>query len=298
MRTTVPSLDGALVRVSALEYPPPVPYVNHGPMACEALATLGFEASLDEWVLAFESALEAAAPAEAPDWGAEFGWQDALGDRRLLPQWLGYFERAVGHDGWSTVVATWVPRLMPGLAAALFHGVIRTSHAVRAIDAADTGPRREELARALATWAAWFQPGHEAVAGTSPLGPRHSAPEAAALIAASAARSYVAAPTIVRLHGVTGAMAVELLVPHLAEADADAAVHQLGAEHGTPSASPLHRSADEDAGQWDLGVETAAARSLDPHQIKLVEACRRGLAATGDGWFVDAARTVTRSTAR
>ena len=37
----------------------------------------------------------------------------------------------------------------------------------------------------------------------------------------------------------------------------------------------------------------AAARSLDPHQVKLVEACRRGLAATGDPAFAAAAETVT-----
>ncbi|HET6186849.1 MAG TPA: hypothetical protein VFE59_07590 [Trebonia sp.] len=51
-------------------------------------------------------------------------------------------------DGWPAVVQTWVPRLMPGLRTALFHGAIRTAHAVRAIDAADTEPRRGELARA------------------------------------------------------------------------------------------------------------------------------------------------------
>jgi hypothetical protein len=37
----------------------------------------------------------------------------------------------------------------------------------------------------------------------------------------------------------------------------------------------------------------AAVRSLDPHQVKLVEACRRGLAATGDPAFAAAAETVT-----
>jgi hypothetical protein len=33
--------------------------------------------------------------------------------------------------------------------------------------------------------------------------------------------------------------------------------------------------------------------SLDPHQVKLVEACRRGLAAAGDPAFAAAAETVT-----
>ena len=37
----------------------------------------------------------------------------------------------------------------------------------------------------------------------------------------------------------------------------------------------------------------AAVSSLDPHQVKLVEACRRGLAATGDPAFAVAAQTVT-----
>jgi hypothetical protein len=37
----------------------------------------------------------------------------------------------------------------------------------------------------------------------------------------------------------------------------------------------------------------AAVHSLDPHQVKLVEACQRGLAASGDPAFAAAAQTVT-----
>lgn len=36
-----------------------------------------------------------------------------------------------------------------------------------------------------------------------------------------------------------------------------------------------------------------AVHSLDPHQVKLVEACQRGHAATGDPAFTAAAATVT-----
>jgi len=61
------------------------------------------------------------------------------------------------------VVATWVPRLMPALRTALFHGAIRTAHAVRAIDTTDTPPRRGELARALGYWAARYREGQPAV---------------------------------------------------------------------------------------------------------------------------------------
>ena len=44
---------------------------------------------------------------------------------------------------------------------------------------------------------------------------------------------------------------------------------------------------------WDPELTAAAVHSLDPHQVKLVEACRRGLAATGDPAFAAAAETVT-----
>ena len=128
-------LDRAFDHVSALEFAPPVRFVNHGPMACEALSTLGFDQVIDGWVKRIEDSLvEAPGPVEPP-WHGEFDWSSQLGDSRLLPQWLGYFDRAIGEEGWRAVVATWVPRLMPGLNGALFHGVIRTSHAVRAIDA-------------------------------------------------------------------------------------------------------------------------------------------------------------------
>ena len=40
-------------------------------------------------------------------------------------------------------------------------------------------------------------------------------------------------------------------------------------------------------------LAVAAVRSLDPHQVKLVEACQRGHAATGDPAFAAAAETVT-----
>jgi hypothetical protein len=43
----------------------------------------------------------------------------------------------------------------------------------------------------------------------------------------------------------------------------------------------------------DSDLTVAAVHSLDPHQVKLVEACRRGHAATGDPAFAAAAETVT-----
>ena len=79
------------------------------------------------------------------------------------------------------MVQAWVPRLMPALRTALFHGAIRTAHAVRAIDAVDTAPRRGELARALGYWAAArYRAGQ-------PAGPHGPAEDARAAVVRAAA---------------------------------------------------------------------------------------------------------------
>jgi len=123
----------------------------------------------------------------------------------------------------------------------------------------------------------------------------------AVLAAAEGAGCYVSEPTIFNLHGVTGAMAVELLVPHLRDADAVAAVDQLRSEHRALYAGtqqriqrPVRERSSVGSARLDDDV-VAAAKSHDPHQVKLVEACRRGLEATGDPSFAEAAVTVTGS---
>ena len=211
LRSPVAVLDDALDRVSALDFEIPNRFVNHAPMACEALAALGLDSVIDDWVERCEVSMGQAVPAVMPRWRRGFDWQELLGDYRLLPEWMGYFGQAIEDEGWRAVVGVWVPRLMPGLVAALFHGVIRTSHAVRAIEVADTEARRAELARALGNWAVWFAPGQpvDESAGFDDSQPT------VLQAAAEGTRCYVADPTIVNLHGVTGAMAVHLLAGHL-----------------------------------------------------------------------------------
>lgn len=287
---TAGPLDGALARVSALEHPPPARFVSHAPMACEALDALGLGDAIEQWVPRFEGVLVVGAAAAEPGEVGGDGWAGQLGDRRLLPEWLGYFDRALADEGWPTLVRTWVPRLVPGLSSALFHGVIRTAHAVRAVAAADTPPRQGELARALASWATWWHPGEPATE-------RPASDPAAAVLAAAAsgARHYAVEPTIVHLHGVTGAMALHLLLDRLDEASAAEAAARLDAEHralyGRPAAADVRVDRAQDSAV-DAAVD-AAARSGDPHQVKLVEACRRGFRLTGQGTFVAAAATVT-----
>jgi hypothetical protein len=238
---------------------------------------------------------------------ASFDWRQSLGDYRALPEWIGHFEKVVDTDGWAEVVEVWVPRLMPAMSTALFHGVIRVGHAVRAIQASGpegTSARREELARALGYWAARYRPGQAvtdmavtdmavtdmAVTDMANVDDVHAAVVTAA---AEAARYYLASPSIYFLHGVTGAMAVELLVPHLSGPAQANALAQLAAEHSAlySGASPV--GTVRVAGVARERLATAAEASRDPHEVKLVEAGLRGLDLSGDPVFAAACETVT-----
>ena len=169
------------------------------------------------------------------------------------------------------MVATWVPRLMPALRTPPFDGAIRTAHAMRAIDAVDTPPRRGELARALGYWAARYhaeQPPPLLHAGDLRL--------AVVEAAADGARRYLARPDIVHLHGVTRAMAVEILVAHIPATDGAAALAQVLAEHAALYAATEPVPQPHPASPPGSELAVAAVRSLDPYQVKLVEACQRG----------------------
>jgi hypothetical protein len=257
-------------------------------MACEALAALSLDSVIEDWVERFETSMREAVQPVTPNWHGDFGWKDLFGDYRLLPEWTGYFGRAIDEEGWRVVVEGWVPRLMPGLAAALFHGVIRTSHAVRAIDVADTRARRAELARALGNWAVWFSPGEPTDESVGFDDPGLAVLEAAAL----GAGCYASEPNIFNLHGITGAMAVHLLGGHLSAADTRAAVTQLRAEHGSLYRDVVPRIGDGDA-RWDEAIVVAASNSYDSHQIKLVEASFRAFQITADPAVLLAAQMVT-----
>jgi hypothetical protein len=290
MIDTATALDDAFDRLAVLDFEIPNRFVNHGPMACEALAALGLDGRIGSWA---HSMLARVGPDARPitaEMNRRFGWEAALGDYRRLPEWMGFFDERIGVDGWPSVVADWVPRLMPGLVGALFHGVIRTAHAVRAISIVETPSRRAELARALAHWAIWYQPGQplaEVVAAVDDV--RAAVTEAAS----DGARCYLTSPTIFNLHGVTGAMAVELLSGHISAGAGAAALGQLRAEHASLYGNMVRTRGDDALPLWAAPVEALAAASGDAHQVKLVEACKRGFLASGDPAFVQAAVEVT-----
>jgi hypothetical protein len=76
-------------------------------------------------------------------------WPTAPGEYGRLGEWVGRFERAIGNEGWSSVVRSGCRVCFLGCRLPTSTVLIRTAHAVRAVEAADTGPRRAELARAL-----------------------------------------------------------------------------------------------------------------------------------------------------
>jgi hypothetical protein len=85
-------------------------------------------------------------------------WQGALGDVRRVADWTTFFGREIAEQPWREVLNAWWPRLLPGVAAAATHGLIRVGHAVRALltDGEDDA-RIAELAHGLAYWAARWQ---------------------------------------------------------------------------------------------------------------------------------------------
>jgi hypothetical protein len=281
-------LDEAFERMAASSaFELPNGFVNHGPMGCEALAAMGLPDEIDRWARRFE---RVPGPAVVPITTPKLEWQDAIGDYGLLAEWIGHLGLAIDEHGWRQVVATWVPRLSPGLSVKLFHGVIHVAHSVRALTVADTPARRAELARALGYWAARFRGGQPPVVSED-----NSRDLPADVIAAAeqAARYYLSAPSILHLHGVTGAMALQLLVEHIPPTAGRAALAQLTAEHaalyrGVRPRAEIH--ADEVS---PVELAQAAAQSGDVHQVKLVEACGRAVEMGGSPVFAAAAQTVT-----
>ncbi|WP_431039162.1 questin oxidase family protein [Streptomyces sp. P6-2-1] len=145
---------------------------NHAPMAVEALVRGGHGGTVHRWVDHYRHKLEQAPSPYARV--TEENWKEAMGDPRRIADWTTYFGVRLAEAPWRTVLATWWPRLLPGIAAGATHPVIRTGHAVRTLLATEAaaaadggeasarvrdpgGPRLAELAHALGYWAARSQ---------------------------------------------------------------------------------------------------------------------------------------------
>jgi hypothetical protein len=128
---------------------------NHGPMAVDALLRLGHGDVVHSWLSNYAVRLH---PLPQPRWPIqEEDWCDLLGDASRLGDWMALFDRLVHAEPWEQVLARWWPRLLPGTVASAAHGLIRTGHAVRALQEQVTEPRLKELGQALGYWAARWQ---------------------------------------------------------------------------------------------------------------------------------------------
>jgi hypothetical protein len=128
---------------------------NHGPMAVEAMVRGDHAGVVHAWVDRYSTRLDGL-PAPTGPIGAD--WTRALGDERRIRDWIDHFTGALTEQPWQDVLATWWPRLLPGIAAGATHGVIRVGHAVRALLAEEpTAPRVAELGHGLGYWAARWQ---------------------------------------------------------------------------------------------------------------------------------------------
>jgi hypothetical protein len=160
------TMDEALERMrgASPEHANGVP--NHGPMAAEALVTLGCDdEQVVRWTDRYSSKL-IPMPASVQRINGQ-NWREALGRMDATADWSAFFGNELADHSWESVLDQWLPTLLPGLMAAGTHGFIRTAHAVRALGAEPTPLRLEELGMALGYWAAYYQelPGDPALAG-------------------------------------------------------------------------------------------------------------------------------------
>src|SRR5258706_9349065 len=109
---TAPALDEAFERMAAASFELPNGFVNHGAMACEALAMLECTGDIDSWARRFARAGGASVDPVVP---AGFEWRQAPRDYQRLGEWIGYFTQALDDDGWPAVVPTPGPPLTPPL---------------------------------------------------------------------------------------------------------------------------------------------------------------------------------------
>lgn len=139
-----------------LQFPPEYrdQLTNHLPMALHALQSLGASPQRMQdfyatYTRRFEG-LDLPARVSAPG-SPTFDWRVLRGQPDAYPALLAYFNQQVVQGGRDATLRRALPELLPGVAAAAFHGLIRAAHA------ADVG-HAGELAAALAYWAWRWQP--------------------------------------------------------------------------------------------------------------------------------------------
>lgn len=166
------NLDDAYARFLLVDFEYGAGFANHGPMAVEALESIGHPALIPAFVDSYAPRIHPARPGR-PLQADELAM--ALGQPDRAADWAAHFDAALAVGDWRAVALPAVRSLLPGISAAAGHGLLRTMHALRALERDDNPIRRRELARGLAYWSATFrrlpgEPGRQAASGGSPGG--------------------------------------------------------------------------------------------------------------------------------
>jgi hypothetical protein len=128
---------------------------SHAPMAAEALCALGRPDAVIPWVERYRKGM--LPPPPRVERILRERWRDALSKEDRFGDWSAFFREELEGASWQDVLERWVARLAPGICAAATHGVLRVGHAARSLGVGETRLRRDELAAALASWAATYQ---------------------------------------------------------------------------------------------------------------------------------------------
>jgi hypothetical protein len=237
-------------------------------------------------------------------------WTDFLGERKALSGFLALFQREIAERGREETLRRYLPRLLPGLGAGAFHGLIRTAYGVRFRN-------DSEVMDGLGYWAIAYLPlgqlpapgreteplaaleairkspslvgkrlsgdlifGKMKAAAALPAFPAAAAllkPEARTLerIAGAVVRLYAATGDFTALHAVTATHAFRQLLPFVQQpADGVRYLWQaLAAAYVTIQAPAVTAPNGRNVPTWEL-IASKAAASRDPHDLKLVEIAR------------------------
>jgi hypothetical protein len=167
------TINDALDRCSDLGFEMAPGFSTHWAMGSETMIQLGRPELVSRWVdLYRDKHLHYPRPDRTAtiDPADEQDWRRALGDFGRAGDWQDLFERELQERPWREVLAQWWARLIPGVAAGLTHGLIRTTHAVRSLAASSEPPsvlQLRELATGLSYWAGRYveQPAAVALLG-------------------------------------------------------------------------------------------------------------------------------------
>jgi hypothetical protein len=273
-------------------------FANHGPMAAEALARLGYCDEVDGWVdtnIGHREHVPLPTPSEPID-----NWRVALGDRNRGGDWVQLFRQELAATPWRDVLRMWWPRLLPGCTGSLTHGLIRTAHAVRSLREADPPSELQidELARALALWATAFTPlttdsgqhDDQAVAAVD-----QALTELTAEYAGHYSFTKPSFP-IPLIHTITAPAAMRLLLPELPDELHAPSLRTIAHVNREVFARFGGQRAPGDAELIETdrtfdGLAAEAVDTGDEHAIKICEAAMRENAVNPDPRYLSAAST-------